>query len=242
VTELSAGADSSLKRLQELSDKLHDQTVELNKRLENSDARVLTAENGIVAHYERIESIDKTLDDMHRDFEDVTSAATTGKGLTTGLGNSVKTLEVMNKTRELESKMKEMLMKLEVNSEAFETQFRKNKELMERASLDSQNSLVLAQSNRERSEEQLKMIRLVQDELNEKVNADDFDVFRQQVNTGGHTGSGGSGAPMPIIPTKELNMIKDNAKRLDFLEQDVASQKARNQNTFRDFNDKLTII
>jgi hypothetical protein len=103
---------------------------------------------------------------------------------------------------------------------------------------------VLAQSNRERLDEQLRMLRLVQDELNEKVNADDFDVFRQTLSAGGmhddesvHHSSG-----MPVIPTKELNIIKDNAKRLDFLEQEVASYKSRSQNHFRDINDKLTLI
>jgi hypothetical protein len=45
-----------------------------------------------------------------------------------------------------------------------------------------------------------------------------------------------------MIPTKELNMIKDNAKRLDFIEQDLASYKTRSQNVFRDVNDKITLI
>jgi hypothetical protein len=48
-----------------------------------------------------------------------------------------------------------------VSYDAFTEQFTKNKEIMDKASLDSQNALVLAQSNRERLDEQLKMIRLV---------------------------------------------------------------------------------
>jgi hypothetical protein len=73
---------------------------------------------------------------MRRDFDDVTHAATTGKGVSVG-GSSVRTLEAMNKVRELESKVKELALKLEVSTDAFTEQFGKNKEIMDKASLDS---------------------------------------------------------------------------------------------------------
>jgi hypothetical protein len=66
----------------------------------------------------------------------------------------------------------------------------------------------------------MKLIRLCQDELNEKLSADDFDVFRSQLAASGQSVSGDSSVP-PIIPTKDLNTIRDNVKRLDLLETEL---------------------
>jgi hypothetical protein len=95
-----------------------------------------------------------------------------------GMGNSVRAMETVNKLRELEAKVKEMSLKLDVQLDNFTDQFAKNKEVMDKASLDATNALTLAQSNRESLDEMLKSMRVVQDELNEKVNAEDFDMFR----------------------------------------------------------------
>ena len=65
------------------------------------------------------------------------------------------------------------------------------------------------------------MTRMVQDELNEKVNADDFDVFRQQINSMGSSTQSTVGTGLPVIPTKEINMMKDNVKRIELLETDL---------------------
>ena len=159
-----------------------------------------------------------------------------------GMASSAKTIEMLNKFRDFDGKVKDLEVKAESNSTQIIENYKKLKETLERTTLESSNSLQLAQSNRERLDELIKMTRMVQDELNEKVNADDFDVFRQQINSMGSSTQSTVGTGLPVIPTKEINMMKDNVKRIELLETDLQAYKVRAGNQMREINDNQTLI
>ena len=43
-------------------------------------------------------------------------------------------------------------------------------------------------------------------------------MFRMQANIASMEGSVNASAPIPVVPTKDLNSIKDSVRRLDNLE------------------------
>jgi hypothetical protein len=47
---------------------------------------------------------------------------------------------------------------------------------------------------------------------------------------------------MPLIPTKELNTIKDNVRRLEFLEADVQATKSRHDKKFLEVGERMTVM
>ena len=200
-------------------------------------------EKAIVIHESRLEEFDERLLDIRKDFDDMSSMSSMPRG-PGGMATSAKTLELLNKLRDMDSKFKDIEIKSETNSNQIHENYKKLKEALDKTTLDASNSLQLTQSNRERLDEMVKMTRLIQDELNDKANADDFDVFRQQVNAMGPSSHNVSSvsAGMPVIPTKEINLMKDNAKRIELIESDLQQYKVRSGNQLREINDTQKIM
>jgi len=72
-------------------------------------------EKAIVIHESRLEEFDERLLDIRKDFDDMSSMSSMPRG-PGGMATSAKTLELLNKLRDMDSKFKDIEIKSETNS------------------------------------------------------------------------------------------------------------------------------
>jgi hypothetical protein len=101
-------------------------------------------EEATLAQEARIEENEKVIEETRQDFDEISNAAISGAGGTTGPVTGMKTFEMLSKIRDAESRIKDIGLRFDVQSTAFSDQLHKTKELIDKATIDSANSLNLA--------------------------------------------------------------------------------------------------